>query len=162
MKTIQLEYSKPLIKRAIKSYWWRQVGPLFLVVTIFMLAFLIYRILEGDRSWFVGLLGAGVAMAIAIMVASYIVHLKRSLTQLSKMGVPKATLELGEERFRITSSIGHSEILWSQITQVWCFKEVWLLFFSAGAFMTLPISNMSAESKDFIINKLQHSGAKIV
>lgn len=162
METIQLEYSKLLITRAIKSYWWRQVGPLFLVTTIFMSAFLIYRVLEGDRSWLVGLVGAVVFMAIAIMTATYFVHLRRSLTKLENMGLPIATLELGEEQFHVSSNIGRSEILWSQITQVWRFNEVWLIFFSAGEFMTLPISSISEENKEFIINKVSHTGAKVV
>ena len=162
METIKLEYSKLLIKRAIKAYWWRQVGPLFLAVTIFMIGFLIYRIVQGDRSWLVGLVGAIVLMAVVIMVASYVVHLKRSLSKLGGMGKPEATLELEDNRFRVSSGAGSSEVEWSLITKVWCFDEAWLLFFSAGEFMTLPIKNMSNENKDFILSKFEKAGAKVV
>ena len=162
METIKLEYSKPLIMRAIKAYWWRQVGPLFLMATIFMAGFLIYRVVQGDRSWLIGLIGTVVFMAVTIMVASYLVHLKRSLSKLELMGKPEATLELEDDRFRVSSGSGSSEIEWSLIKQVWCFDEVWLLFFSAGEFMTLPIKNVSAESKELIISKLKMVGAKVV
>ncbi|WP_198147282.1 YcxB family protein [Gilvimarinus polysaccharolyticus] len=161
METIKLEYSKPLIKRSIKDYWWRQVGPLFLAVAIFMIGFLIYRIVQGDRSWLVGLVGAIVIMAVVIMVASYVVHLKRSLSKLGSMGKPEATLELEDNRFRISSGAGSSEVEWSLITKVWCFNETWLLFFSAGEFMTLPIKNISNENKKYILSKFEKAGAKV-
>ena len=77
------------------------------------------------------------------------------------MKTPEATLELGYDRFRITSDVGSSEIEWSLITQVWCFKNVWLLFFSAGEFMTLPVTDISPESKSFIAKKAKANGAKI-
>ncbi len=77
------------------------------------------------------------------------------------MKTPEATLELGDERFRVASDVGSSEIEWSLISQVWCFKNVWLLFFSAGEFMTLPVTDISPESKSFIVAKAKANGAKI-
>jgi len=95
------------------------------------------------------------------MAAVYIVNLRRSLKRLRRMKVPEATLELGEERFRVTSDIGSSEIEWSLISQVWRFEKVWLLFFSAGEFMTIPIAEFTPESKEFIVSKAEANGAKI-
>lgn len=162
METIKLEFSKPLIKSAIRSYWWRQVGPLFLLVTVFMAGYLIYLVLQGDRSWLVGLAGAVVCMAVTIMLALYVVHLKRCLSKLGMMDKPEATLQLEENRFRVSSSAGSSEIDWSLIVQVWCFDEVWLLFFSAGEFMTLPTKHIGPESKVYILSKFSEVGAKVV
>ena len=162
MEAIRLEYSELLIRRTIKAYWWRQIGPVFFVVTVVMTALLIYLLAKGDRSWLVGLLGAVISLAVSIVTASYFVHMKRSLTKLRNMGKPEAMLELEDTRFRVTSELGSSDVQWSIIKQLWRYKDAWLIFFSAGEFMTLPTSNISANHKEFILSKLRQVGAKIV
>lgn len=105
MKTIRLEYSKPLIKKAMLLYWWRYIGPVFIVAAIVMTSFFIYLILNGERTWLVGLVGAVVFMAVSVMMASYLVHLNRSLTKLRVMGKPEVVLELEGSIFRISSGV---------------------------------------------------------
>ncbi|GAD03410.1 hypothetical protein AALB_3490 [Agarivorans albus MKT 106] len=78
------------------------------------------------------------------------------------MGKPEATLELESYRFRVASGAGSSEIEWSLIKQVWKFDGLWLLFFSAGEFMTLPTENISGENLEFILTRLEEVGAKVV
>ena len=161
METISLKYSEPFIRKAIRAYWWKNVGPLFPIIALFLAIFVIYRVAEGDRSWLIGGLGTLVLISFTVMAASYFVHLRRSLSRLRRMKTPEATLELGEERFKVTSDIGSSEIEWSLITNLWCFENVWLLFFSGSEFMTLPVDGISAESRSFIIEKVEANGAKI-
>ena len=161
VKTIKLEYSEVFIRDAIRHYWWKQIGPVFPLVTLSLTVFLVYRLIDGDRTWLIGALGAVIILGLATMIAIYVVHLRRALQRLERMKKPEATLELGEDQFRISSDVGSSEIKWSLISHLWCFDNVWLLFFSAGEFMTLPINDMSAESKSFLISKAKANGAKI-
>ena len=95
------------------------------------------------------------------MAASYFVHLRRSLSRLRRMKTPEATLMLGDDRFKITSDVGSSEIKWNLITKIWRFEYVWLIFFSGNEFMTLPIEGISEQSKAFIMQKAKENGAKI-
>lgn len=162
MEIIKLEYTEAFVKRSVRSYWWKQVGT-FLLATIAAMAILLFYLLQnGDRSWLVGLLAAIVALSIAVLTASYLVHLRRALLRLSRMKKPEATLELTENRFCVASDVGKSEFEWSIIKQVWKFEEVWLLFFSAGEFMTLPTNDIPERHKEFIIRNLKESGAKIL
>ncbi|QPJ61537.1 MAG: YcxB family protein [Candidatus Nitronauta litoralis] len=161
MDVIKLKYSEPFIREAIRTYWWKQIGPVFPVITVLLAGYLIYILTNGDRSWVAGALGAVVILGIGIMVIGYFVHLHRALQRFRRMKTPEATLELGNEHFRVTSDSGSSEIKWSQIDQVWCFKNAWLLSFSAGEFMSLPVTDISPESKSFIAAKAKAGGAKI-
>ena len=161
MAPIRLHYSEPFIREAIRAYWWKQIGPKFLIATILMVIFLVYRLVSGDRGWIVGVVGAVLALAFGIMIATYFVHLRRSLSRLRRMKVPEGTLEIAEDRFKITSDVGTSEIDWSLISGIWRFEKVWLLFFSAGEFMTLPIRDIPPESMSFILKKAEANGAKI-
>lgn len=161
MAPIRLHYSERLIRDAVRAYWWKQIGPKFVIATVLMSIYLVYRLVSGDRGWIVGVVGAVLVLAFGIMAATYFVHLRRSLSRLRRMKVPEGTLEIAEERFKVTSDVGASEIEWSLISGIWRFKKVWLLFFSAGEFMTLPIADISPDSRSFILKKAEAYGAKI-
>jgi hypothetical protein len=161
METVTLTYSEKFIKEAVRSYWWKTVGPLFPLVSLLLAAFVVYRAINGDRSWFIGVLGAVVIIGVVMMIASYFVHLNRSLARLRRMKTPEATLELGKERFRVVSDVGASEIQWSLIKQLWRFKHAWLLLFSGSEFMTLPIDGLSEQIKEFITERAKENGVKI-
>ena len=77
------------------------------------------------------------------------------------MQSPEATFEVGDDRFRITSDVGSSELLWSTITEVWQFPEFWLLFFSRAPFITLPLADLDNEARELILSRATSHGAKI-
>jgi hypothetical protein len=77
------------------------------------------------------------------------------------MRVPEATIELGEERFRVTSDVGMSELDWSTVIEVSRYPEFWLLFFSRAQFITLPAADLSAEAREFILAKVKSCIAKV-
>jgi len=159
---IKLRYSESFIREAMRSYWVKQIGLVFPSVTLLLTVFLVYRVFNGDRTWMIGVLGSVIVLGLAMMVASYYVHLHRSLQRLKRMKTPEATLELGAERFCVKSGASLSDIEWSLISEIWRFEKVWFLFFSASEFMTLPTAGMPAEAKSFIISKAKGIGAKIV
>ena len=161
MESVTLKYSEPFIKKAVRSYCWKTIGPIFPIVSLLLAVFVIYRAISGDRSWFVGVLGAIVVIAIAVMAASYFVHLSRYLSRLRRMKSPEATLELREEKFKVISDVGSSEIHWSLIKQIWRFEQAWLLLFSGSEFMTLPTDGLSERLKAFITERAKAYGAKI-
>lgn len=161
MEPVTLKYSEMFIKNAVRAYWWKNIGPIFPSVSLLLAALVVYRVLDGDRSWFVGVIGAVVIIGFAVMVSSYFVHLGRSLSRLRRMKTPEATLELSEDRFKLVSDIGASEIQWSLIKKIWCFEHVWLLLFTGSEFLTLPIDGLSEETKTFIVERAKANGAKV-
>ena len=42
----------------------------------------------------------------------------------------EVTLEILDDKFRMTSDVGSSEMKWTVIVKVWRFPEFWLLFYS--------------------------------
>ena len=161
MEPVTLKYSEQFIKNAIRSYWWKNIGPIFPTVSLLLAAFVLYRAFDGDRSWFIGVIGAIVVIGLMVMVGSYFVHLSRSLSRLRRMKIPEATLELSEEHFKVASDVGATEIQWSLVKQIWCFEHAWLLLFTGSEFMTLPTDGLSDEAKAFIAERAKANGAKI-
>lgn len=161
MDPIKLYYSESFIRETVRTYWWKQVGLKFLSAVIFMSIFWLYQIAGGDRSWLVGVEGAVLFIATGLMIATYFVHLKRALDRLRRMNVPEGMLEIGDRRFKIASDVGSTEIEWSLIKQIWRFEKAWLLFFSAGEFMTLPVKDIPPDVTELILKRAKENGAKI-
>jgi hypothetical protein len=161
MTSIRLHYSEGLIRRAVQAFWWRTTGWRYVGAFLVVLGSFSYLLWSGDRSWVVGLSGSGLVLAVAFAVALYAIHYRASVGRFRRMRKPEANIELGEERFRVSSDVGTSELAWSAVTEVWLFPEFLLLFLSAAHFITLPTADLDTNSRDFILAKARSNGAKV-
>lgn len=150
-----LEYSTKLLKRAVRDYWRHMIGYLLPAATVLMLAFFVFLVWSGNRSWLVGLIGSVVVFAVAFMSTIYVAHLRSSIARLDAMGQPSATLELSDERLRIHSNAGASEVPFASITDVWLRKDYWLLFLGTNQFITIPTDNLSQDIIGFLRSKFE-------
>jgi len=155
MASTELIYSEDLIKETTRKYWLRQWGPFFFILLSALAVYLFYLMFTGNRTWYVGLIGAVVLMGTLIVIASYFVQRNRALSRLKKMGNLRAVFEYSDTHFKVTSDLGSSEFRWSLITKILCLDRAWILYFSENEIMTLPISNMSDETRAFILSKVR-------
>ncbi len=161
MTQVKLHYSEALIRLAVKSFWWRTTGwPYVLAISLLLFSFC-SALRSGDRSWWVGVFGTMLALGVVFGIALYCIHYRGSLTRFRRMRLPEATFELGDERFRISSDVGTSELAWSTITEVWRYPDFWLLFLSRAQFITLPSADLDTNVREFILAKTKSSGAKV-
>ncbi len=156
-----LHYSEPLVRRAIRAFWWRSTGWSYFIALFILLGIFVYLLATGNRSWWVGVFGAGLGMGLAMAVALYAVHFRSSLARFRRMKAKEATLEMFDDRFRMVSDVGTTECSWTVVIKVWRFPEFWLLFYSAAQFTTLPVSDLDAESQAFILERVKAHGAEV-
>jgi hypothetical protein len=161
MKPIKLHFSEKLIRKAVMAYWLRTTGWRFFTSLFLLLASLGYLLAIGDRSWFVGVLGAGLGFGLIVAGALYVTHYRASLQRFRRMRNPEGTLEPGESNFRITSDVGMSDIAWTSIIEVWRFPEFWLLFLSRRQFITLPIADLDSEAQGLLLDRFRSHGIKL-
>ena len=161
MPTVTLHYSEGLVRAAVQAFWWRTVGPGVLVVTAVLAVLLGIFLSHGDRTFWVGALGACLAFILAFLTMIYIVHYRGSLGRFRRMREPAATLEMGEERFLMASDAGRSERGWAAVTELWRFPDFWLLFFSPAQFVTLPTADLPEAAREFIVEKLSARRVKM-
>ena len=161
MHRVILTYSKPLLRQAVRSFWWRVVGFKFLVALALVAAAFLMLILGGDTSWFVGVLASVLVLGITFMVALYVVHYRNSLHKLQAMGSPQATLNASESSLSLSSGAGTATLPWSAVTEVWQFKSCWLLMLSKSQFVTLPLADMTPETGAYVLARVRASGGKV-
>jgi hypothetical protein len=139
MHRVIISYSKPLLRQAVRGFWWRVIGFRFLIALVLSAAALIMLVLGGDTSWFVGVLASVLVLGFTFMVALYVVHYRNALHKLKAMGNPHATLDASEASLSLSSGAGTATLPWSAVTEVWQFKSCWLL-----AAFKVPIYNPAA------------------
>ena len=161
MKIFKLHYSEPLIRSAIWAFWRRVTGLRFFVAIALVLGSFIYSVSSGDRSWWVGVSASIVCLALTFAIALYVVHYRGAITRFRRMQSPEAAFEAGDDRFRLTSDVGSSELSWNTITEVWQFPAFWLLFFSRAQFVTLPLADLDRDAREFILSRAKSHGAKV-
>ena len=157
MNETKLHYSEPLLREAVRSFFFRAVirgfGPLFFVACGLLVVCLAYLLWSGDRSWTVGAFAAGLAFVGILFLVIYLAHYRNTIGRFRQMRSPEATLSYDDERFTLTSELGSATMPWSSITEVWRFPRFWLLLFSRSQFVTLPLDALDDSTKDFITQK---------
>ncbi len=161
MKSYTFHFSEALVGQAVWAFWRRVTGWRFLVAVALLMSSAIGMLVLGDRSWVVGLDAAALGLAVAFAVALYVIHYRGSITRFRRMKIPEATFEVGDERFRVTSDVGSSELVWSAVTEIWQFRDFWLLFVSRAQFITLPLADLDSEGRELILSRAKANGAKI-
>jgi len=158
----QLTYSVPLLRSAVFAYWKRSVGVGLPIVLILMTVYWVFLLARGDSSWIVGALAAILFVAVAFIIAIYIVHYRNAFKKLRAMGPPRATFAAHTDHFSFASQIGTSTLRWSSVRELWCFPTFWLLLFSKAQFATLPLADISAEMQTFVVERVRENGGTIV
>lgn len=161
MHRLTLTYSPPLLRQAVAGFWWRVIGLRFLVALAVVVAALVKLVLDGDRSWLVGVLASAMVMGIAFMAALYVVHHRNALSRLRAMGEPQATLEASAESLSLASGAGTAMLPWSAVAEVWQLRSWWLLLLSRSQFLTLPLADMTPEAAAFIVERVRASGGRV-
>jgi hypothetical protein len=156
-----LKYTEHLVARAVRSFWLRAVGYSGVVAALAILAFLAWRITDGDRSWVVGVIAACALVSVVMPAALYVVQYRNSMSKLREMKQPIAELVANGDSLTLSSDLGSSTLKWGGVTEVWCFRDFWLLLISRSQFVTIPLDGMSEEVKSFVLEKVKAAGGKV-
>ena len=157
-----LTYTEPLLREAVFAFWRRTVGVGFFIALALLVCSLAFLLWHGDRSWFVGALGAFLVFGCGFTVLVYFVHLRNALAKFRGMGAPIAAVSLGEASFTMSSGLGSTTLRWSAVTEVWRYPSFWLLLFSKAQFVTVPLASVPAEAQEFILSHVLAAGGKVV
>lgn len=156
-----LRYSEPLVVQAVRCYWRRTVGPGLFLAVAGMLALFLWLLLQGDRSWLIGLVAAVVVLGLAMPAAVYLVHYKNSIGKFRAMAEPIATLVADEESFTLSSDRGTTTLKWNAVVELWRFEAFWLLLFSRAQFVTVPLEGMPQQMQSYVLDRVRSAGGKV-
>lgn len=158
---VTLRYTEPLVRRAIFEFWKRTVGVGFPIAMLLCAASLILLQLEGDRSWFSGIVGSVLILGLGLCAVLYFSHFRNSMTKFRALKNSEAFFKVDSNTFTLASSEGSSTMPWKTVSEVWKFESFWLLLFSKAQFVTLPLDSLPVELREFVSERAIEAGGKV-
>lgn len=159
--TATLKYDPSLIREAAVCFWRRTVDYKFFLAFLVVAASLVVLLLQGDRSWVIGVLASVLALGAGFSAAIFFVHYHNAMRKYRGLESGQVVITASETTLSLSSSLGTASLPWSAVTEVWRSERVWLLLFSKAQFSTLPVSSMSPELQSFIIERVKAAGGKV-
>ena len=155
-----LRFDEASCRAAVARYWqgqfgWRTIVEVSIGTVILIVA------ATYSMGWLTGALGALVFMYAALSFYAYAYQRKRIFGLCRMMKDPEVRWTLNENSLATKSSVGQSEMPWSSITELWKFNDIWLLFVSRNAFITLPLDGVSDSAKAFLESKIVSPQGKV-
>ena len=157
---VTLRYDEKLLRRAILGFWWRTLGIRFVIALVVMVTGLIVLVANGDRSWFVGILAAVLAMAFAMTVTLYVVHYRNAFRKLEKMGDPEATLRVTEETLSMSSGAARSPFRGQPLPNSGSFPTSGSCFSRGASSLHFRLPTSHPKLRDLSSNRIQDSGGR--
>jgi hypothetical protein len=156
-------YDEASLKRAVDTFVIRRLktgfgwlGMLAVVITVAAVAQLLW---QGDRSWLVGAIAAGLLFFALLITLLWQWRLKDVRAKLAAINDGKAHVTLTDKDFMISTVAGGTTLPWAVFTDLWKLESCWLLFLAPNNFVTLPIAGVSPQALEFIDGKIQTHSA---
>ena len=157
----QLNFTARLVRSAVIRFWRRSVGWKFVGALLLLVVILASALKNGDRSWYVGVLGTVTLLAFLVVAVGYFAQYHRAMGAFRRLAEGSATFEPTEQGFRIESAIGYSDLSWGSIREVWRYPDMWLLVFSRNMFSTLPLSGIDLQTQNQILTAVRSAGGRV-
>ena len=154
-----LHYDEPLMRRLALERIRRQLGVGYLLAMLLASVGLVSMLVEGDRSWVVGMVAAVVAMGVLVPVLGWRAQLTHSLATLRRLDPPVAHV-VADDALRFESSAGSMVVRWSDLTRVLVLREAWILF-AGQQHVTIPLAGLDAATREAFASRLRTAGLEL-
>lgn len=161
MFDVKLQFSESVVRAAALASWRRAFGIRFVFALVLVGGSLAALVGQGDRSWFVGMLGTVLVFGSAFATVAYFVSVGSSLRRLRGMQIPEARFHGGPSDFTISSELGSIGLPWTAVKRVWRYPDFWLLVFSRSSQVTIPLAAIDAETRSFVLEQIAKAGGKV-
>ena len=160
-RTYTLKYSKDIVARAVRSYYYRKLDVCYLIALLLLSGYCLYEVASGDRSLSIGLTGAVVGFGLFMPLAGMIGHIRVKLRKLSDMAKAPVCLTITEDGLVVRSAIGSSELVWKTITEAWQYPQYWVLLSGEQFLMTVPLSELDNRERASIREAFERAKVKM-
>jgi hypothetical protein len=151
--TIEVRYTKSIMRRAILDFLGRLYVKNLLVPTFLAIIMLVVVCLQ-DWIWLKAIIIVTALMIPSMLIAGYILRIRQSFKRLELLNDGRVIMTANDAGLSIESASGKAELIWKAYTGIWEFPEEYLLLMGEAQFITLPKSQTPPEFIEFIRQKL--------
>ena len=158
---ITMSYTLPMLKKSIWRYWKRALGWRYFVAMLFIILCFFSTIYKGDALWMKNAFAIVLTLGIIFAITTYLSNRYHVLGTYRALKDPTITFKVYDEKFALSSELGEGEWPWTAITEVWQYKDTWLVFLARASYATFPLSAIAPDTQTFILERLHANQCKI-
>lgn len=145
MIRFEATYTEAMVAKAARTFLTRRVPlrslSVLVVIVLVSAGLLLWR---GDRGWIVGVL-VSVPLVCGLMAAAvWRAQLLQSRARLRRMNPKTVDISLGPDGLSFSSSLGHAEVPWRIVTEVWVCPGFWMVFTAPNSYNIVPTAPIPA------------------
>jgi hypothetical protein len=160
MTTHTIRYTEPLVRKAIQRAIVRLLGPLFFIAMGLLAISVILAAVQESHGWFVGVVATALTVGTLVPIVAIRTHTKAAISRLVQLDDGAASIDIGEERLRLSSKLGSIDVPLARVTTVWTYDDCWVLLAGRSILMTLPTAGIPQSALDAWHADLDAAGAK--
>src|ERR1700754_295340 len=117
MHEVDVQYSEPLVRAAVRAFYWRTLGRAYWLALALAIPATLFvsLLLEGNRSWLVGALGAFLLSFLLYLVIVYRAHFHNTVGAFRRLAKPEGRFVFSDSGVSISSDAGAANVAWSAI-----------------------------------------------
>ena len=158
---VRATYDREIIAEAARHFSLRSIRWDGFVVFLVLVGLLGYWIASGDRSWWVGALGAITVLGAVVGIATFVVPYRRSVARFERMPSRTGEFVFSERGIVTIADLGRQEFSWRLVDRVWIYPHLWMILLRDANYMTLPTPNLNEETRAFITDQVKRNGGRI-
>jgi hypothetical protein len=147
-----IQYSRQIVREAALRGAWERIGWRMILAVALVLSGFLPAVREGDRSWWIGVGGTILLLAIVFIVAVVAQQLTMASKRYEQINAGRAHVQLTEEHFRFVSRLGAVEYPWSRLVHLQRREKYWLLGLSKRQHFIVALDGLSSEAQAFILS----------
>jgi hypothetical protein len=157
---VRVTYDRDTLTDAAHRLAIQTIGPVGVVVWLLFVAWLLQRLVVGERSVFVGALGASVVLVAFYYGAAFVGAHRRAVAAFDRLSDKTSEFVFNEHGFSMRYDLGYREWPWRAVAEVWRTKRAWIVIFTAwSGYLALPIADISDQTRMFVVEQVaRHSG----
>ena len=138
------------------------IGPVGVVVWVLFVAWLLQRVVAGERSVFVGALGAFVVLVAFYYGAAFVGAHRRAVAAFDRLSDKTSEFVFTEHGLSMRYDLGYRELPWRAVAEVWRTRRAWIVIFTArSGYLVLPIADIDDQTRMFIAEQVARHGGRV-
>lgn len=158
--TFTSRYDRRKCLMAAWRFWQRRMGKRYFLELVIGSGLIVFAT-QGPYRWLEIALWIAVGLFAALGAGVFLLHWQRALAGLAALAPPESTWILSESFIGQRSNLGESAIGWEQLHEVWCFPEVWLLFWGRDVYSAVPTDGLPREAQELIRRRVRETAGRV-
>jgi len=158
---VELTYTDALLRRVVRRWWLREVGPFLAIGLIGLGGPTVDLAVHGDRSWLVGVFSAFLFAVVYHSLRLRALHLRHARQALQRLPDGRMLLRVSEQGLTFDAPAHTVLLRWNALSEIRTNPDHWMLFRARNDFSIVPLGSLSNELQRRLLGRFRDAGVQV-